>query len=334
MGSKEDLNVSILSCGAALPAKIVTNDDLGKLVDTSDEWIYTHTGIRNRRIASGDETVTSMAIDASRDAIEKAGISAEEIDLVICSSLSPDMRFPAAAGSVRHALGMRDVPAFDLCGTACAGFIYGVITAESLMKNCGYKTALVVGSEVLSKITDWTDRSSCIIFADGAGAAILQVDGDKNRKGIIAGCLHGFNDKASVLNCNQPIGDSPFCDEEKSPKNYKMEMHGHKVFPFGVNSVIGGVRECLEASGLTADDIKWIVPHQANARIVTSAADRLKISQDKFYVNLENIGNTSSASIPIALSELDEKGLLDRGDKIICIGFGAGLSSGSFLIEW
>ena len=327
------MNISILACGAALPEKIVSNDDLGKLVDTSDEWIYTHTGIRNRRIASGDETVTSMAIEAGRNVIEKAGISPDEIDLVICSTLSPDMRFPAAAGSVRHALGMRDVPAFDLCGTACAGFIYGVITAESLMKNCGYKTALVVGSEVLSKITDWTDRASCILFADGAGAAVLQIDEDKSRHGIISGFLHGFNDKASVLNCHQPVGDSPFC-ETVSPKNYKMEMNGHKVFPFGVNSVIGGVRECLEASELTADDIKWIVPHQANARIVTSAADRLKISQDKFYVNLENIGNTSSASIPIALSELDEKGLLTRGDKVICIGFGAGLSSGSFLIEW
>ena len=327
------MNISILSCGAAFPKKVVSNDDLGKLVDTSDEWIFTHTGIRNRGVVSGEETVTSMAVEASRNAIEKAGICPEEIDLVICSTLSPDMRFPAVAGSVRHTLEMRDVPAFDLCGTACAGFIYGVITAQSLMKNCGYKTALVIGSEVLSKITDWSDRSSCILFADGAGATILQMDENPQRKGIMNGFLHGFNDKAGVLNCHQPTGDSPFCEDE-SPKNYKMEMHGHKVFPFGVNSVIGGVRECLEVSGLSADDIRWIVPHQANARIVTSAADRLKISQDKFYVNLENIGNTSSASIPIALSELDEKGLLTRGDKIICIGFGAGLSSGSILLEW
>ncbi len=322
------LGINFLSFGSALPQGTVTNDDLSRMVETNDEWIYTRTGIKQRRVAVTESTV-SLGTEAAKKAIEKAGIDKDEIDLVVCATITPDTNFPSTAGMVRQAIGLRDIPALDVFGTACAGFIYAVSVAQGLMATGGYKTALVIGAETLSKITDWTDRSSCILFGDGAGAAIL---GSGEGRGIISYHLDGINDVDGYLLCRLPSSDSPFYKGEKVDYT-KMQMNGNKVFTFGITSVINGVRQMLAASGLTADDISWIVPHQANRRIIASAAHRLGIPEEKFYVNIDHVGNTSSASIPIALDEMTDKGLIKKGDKIIMVGFGGGLSAGSLLVE-
>lgn len=322
------MGINFISFGSAVPQKVVTNDDLSTMMETSDEWIFTRTGIKQRHIAV-NETTVSMGTAAAEKAIRKAGFSAEDIDLVVCATITPDTSFPSTAGMIRQNLGMRDIPALDVFGVACAGFIYASAVAQSLMTSAGYKTALVIGAETLSMITDWTDRSSCILFGDGAGAAVLR---SGEGEGIISYKLSGFNDKENLLLCRFPENNSPFYAGEKTD-NTKMQMKGNKVFSFGVNSVISGVNDMLESSGLCADDIRWIVSHQANLRIILSAAHRLGIDAGRFYTNIENNGNTSSASIPIALDEMSDKGLIQKGDKIIMVGFGGGLSSGSMLIE-
>ncbi len=322
------LGINFLSFGSALPEGVVTNDDLSHMVETNDEWIYTRTGIKQRHVAI-NETTVSLGTYAAEKAISKAGIDKNEIDLVVCATITPDTSFPSTAGMVRQKIGLRDIPALDVCGVACAGFIYAASVAQGLMATGGYKTALVLGAETLSKITDWSDRSSCILFGDGAGAAILR-SGDGN--GIITYNLDGINDVDEYLICRYPASDSPFYKGEQVDYT-KMKMNGNKVFTFGINSVIGGVTEMLSRSGLTADDIKWIVPHQANYRIISSAAHRLNIPVEKFYVNIDHVGNTSSASIPIALDEMTDQGLVQKGDKIILVGFGGGLAAGSMLIE-
>ncbi len=322
------MGINFISFGSALPEKALTNDDLSNMVETNDEWIYTRTGIKERRV-SVTETTVSLGAAAAKKAIEGAGMAVTDIDLIVCATITPDTSFPSTAGMIRQRLGMRDIPALDVFGVACAGFIYAVSVTQSLMQTGGYKTALVLGAEVLSKITDWEDRSSCILFGDGAGAAILQ-KGEGG--GILSFKLDGFNDNEEYLMCRFPSNESPFFEGEKA-ENIKMQMSGNKVFTFGITSVINGVKEMLGASGLTADDIRWIVPHQANYRIISSAAHRLGIDIEKFYVNIDHVGNTSSASIPIALDEMNDKGLIQKGDKIIMIGFGGGLASGSMLVE-
>lgn len=319
--------ISIISTGSALPGLAVTNGQLEKLVDTSDEWIYSRTGIRERRIAV-TETTLSLGIAAARDAMEAGDISPSEIGLVICATITPDGMVPGMAAGIRHALGIGPCPAMDI-NAACTGFLYGLCTANGLMETMGIRTALVVGSETLSKVTDWADRGTCILFGDGAGAAILR---KTEKPGLLAAHLEGIDDADEALYCRSASPENPFSAAVE--EDGRVHMNGRRVFTFAVGALIETIEETLKRANVTVDELKMIVPHQANIRIISSTAQRMGIPMDKFYLNLEKTGNTSAASVPIALDELAKSGLLEPGDLVLLAGFGGGLTYGSALIRW
>lgn len=324
------MKVSLISTGSALPEKILDNHDMSKVVETSDEWITERTGIKTRRVVT-TETTLSLAIEASRKAMEKGNINPSDIDLVICATITPDTVVPSESCRIRQELGIEKAVAFDI-NAACSGFIYSVNIAKSLMLTDQYSTALVVGSEVLSRIVDWTDRTTCILFGDGAGAAILKKDADQGGE-ILATHIDSVNDLQNVLVCdNFPI-DTPFYTGYK-PENTKIVMDGQQVFRFAVNAIADSITAVLEKAGKTPDQVKYFIPHQANVRIIDSAANKLKIDKSRFFVNLHKVGNTSSASIPIALDELLDSVKPEKGDLVLFVGFGGGLTSGSALIQY
>lgn len=310
--------VKIVSTGRAVPAKTMWNAELEKMVETNDEWIVTRTGIKARRICEGEENCTTLAIEASRKAVENAekmevGFSREKIGAVLVGTSSAENYLPSTACLIQKELGLSmTVLPYDLTA-ACSGFVYGVYTAAALMQAHGMEYVLVVGSECLSSITDFTDRSTCILFGDGAGACVLKlvdsdvpfvgkVWADGNRE--VLGCKHGG----------------------------KIYMDGQGVYKFATKVVGDAIKETLEKASLTIDDIDYVVCHQANARIIEHVKRKYKGSEDKFYMNIETYGNTSAASIPLALDEMNEKGLLKEGMKIVCVGFGGGLTWGSVLV--
>ncbi len=320
--------IQLIGTGSALPKKIVTNKDLEGMMDTSDEWIYTHTGVRERRIAV-EETVISLGTDAARAAIEDAGIQPDEIDLVICSTITPDCPVPGCAPNIRRNLGIDNAVALDL-NANCTGCIYSLAVARGLMETLGFKTALVVGSDVLSRITNWEDRGTCILFGDAAGAFILR---RSEAEGVLAVHIAGKSDVDDVLTCDWPAMETPFSGPKK-PNNEKIYMDGHKVFSFAVNAFIETLERSLGEAGIPKEELKAIVPHQANFRIIKSTARRLDIPLEKFYMNVDRLGNTSSASVPVALDELARSGRLQSGDLVMLAGFGGGLTYGSALLRW
>ncbi len=326
----DSLKVSLISTGSALPEKVLDNTEISTMVETSDQWITERTGIKTRRVVT-TETTISLAVEASKRAMEKAGVAPSDIDLVICATITPDTVVPSAACRIRHELGIDKGAAFDV-NAACSGFIYSVSLARSLMLTEDYNTALIVGSEVLSRIVDWTDRTTCILFGDGAGAAILKKDSDLGGE-ILATHIESFNDIQNALVCdNYPI-ETPFYTGYK-PEKTKLVMDGQQVFRFAVNAIVDSITAVLKKAGKTADEIKYIVPHQANVRIIDSAANKLKIDKSRFFVNLHKVGNTSSASIPIALDELFDSEKPQKGDLVLIVGFGGGLTAGSALIRY
>ena len=329
--SEKELRAAIVGTGAYVPEKVVTNFDLEKMVDTSDEWIFTRTGIRERRIVSDSETTSTMAVEASRRAMEAAGITPAEISLIIIATVTPDYPFPSTAALVQDKIGASNAGGFDL-QAACAGFVYGTILGARLIEADSSHIVLVIGAEVLTRITDFTDRSSCILFGDGAGAAILRAC--KDGRGIMASEFGVDGSGGDFMKL--PAGGSAMPATEKTVREgmHYMKVRGRETFRFAVVKMADLVRSTIAKSGLTMDDVKLIVPHQVNSRILQAAANRLNIDMERIYINIDHFGNTSAASVPIALDEAVKTGKIERGDVIVMVAFGGGLSWSSAVVRW
>lgn len=321
-------NVVIAGVGKYIPSKVVTNDMLSQIVDTSNEWIASRTGIKQRHITTNENT-SDIASSAALNAIKDANINASDIDLIIVATCTPDMHTPATACIVQKNIGAKNAMAFDL-GAACSGFIYGINVAKSMMISGNIKKALVIGAETLSKAIDWKDRSTCVLFGDGAGAAVLSLS---KKEGILDVICKSKGAKWENLTIGAKDLNNPYI-EEKTYINPYLNMNGSEIFKFATVEIVKLIKQILKENNLSLEDIDYIVPHQANERIIQFAAKKLDISVDKFYINIDEYGNTSAASIPIAINEMKEKNLLKKGDKLIAVGFGAGLTSGACLIKW
>jgi 3-oxoacyl-[acyl-carrier-protein] synthase-3 len=313
----------IAGTGSFLPEKRLTNHDLAKMVDTSDEWIVQRTGISERRIAGSNETTASLASHAATRAMKSAGVEAKDIDLVICATASPEMMFPSTACFVAASLGMGSTPAFDL-SAACSGFIYALDVGSSFVKCGRYRNVLVIGAETLSRITDYTDRSSCILFGDGAGAVVLQ-QGTETKRGVLYTSLHADGTGWDLIYC-QPGSRHPIDATMVAGRQQFMRIKGREVYKFAVQRFHELIEDALRKTELSIKDIKLIVPHQVNQRIIDSALERLNIPKEKSFVNIDKYGNTSAASIPIALDEATRAGKLQKGDVAVFVAFGAGLT--------
>jgi 3-oxoacyl-[acyl-carrier-protein] synthase III len=321
-------NIKIAGVGAYSPSLVVTNDDISKLVETNDEWIQERTGIKERRISEGEDT-SDFAVKSAMMALEKADIKPEDLELIIVATISPDNFIPSVACLVQSRLNASKAACFDI-NVACSGFLYGLEIAKSMMQSMDYKNALVIGSETLSKLIDWTDRGTCILFGDGAGAAVLT---RCEKGGIIKSYLRSDGSRGQALTIEAADFKTPFT-KEKREKDRLIKMNGREVFKFATTAIADGVTKILKSTNLTLDDIKYIVPHQANYRIINSAAKKLNVETEKFYINLDRYGNTSSASVPLALNEMIEESLINEGDKIILVAFGGGLTHAATLVEF
>ena len=329
--SANPIRAAIVGTGAWVPNRVLTNFDLEKMVDTSDEWIFTRTGIRERHIAEDGQTTSDLAVGASRRALVDAGITADDLSLIICATITPDYLFPSTACMIQQKLGAKNTGGFDL-SAACAGFVYGVIMAARLIQSDPTQTILVLGAETLTKVTDFTDRASCILFGDGAGAVVMRACRDG--RGVMASeCgIDGSGGDFMKL----PGGGSacPATEETVRQRLHYMKVRGRETFKFAVLKMAELVESALNGSGLTMDDVKLIVPHQVNVRILKAAAERLGIGMEKLYCNIDRFGNTSAASVPIALDEAARNGCIQRGDVIVLVAFGGGLSWSSAVVRW
>lgn len=331
------MTIKITGTGSALPENTVTNFDMAKLVDTSDEWIRGRTGISKRRISTGD-TVSSLAAEACAKALEMAGRDASEVELILVATCSPELLLPCCACQVQSDIGAHKAAAFDL-NAACSGFLFAINTAYAYMRTGLYKNALVVGSEVLSKLVDWSDRSTCVLFGDGAGAAFMAADDideicENGRKaGIESIVMNSDGTKGMVLSCGERGVSNPYSKEESGLSPY-IYMDGQEVYKFATRQVPASINEALDKASLTVDDVDMFVLHQANVRIIESVAKRLKADISKFPMNLDRVGNMSSATIPVLLDELNRDGKIKKGDRIVLSGFGAGLTYGASVLIW
>lgn len=316
----------IIGTGSSLPQNVVTNEDLSRIMDTSDEWIRSRTGIRERRLAK-EETTASMGIDAARKALENANMQAGDIELIIMATVTADHVTPSAACEVQAGIGADKAVAFDI-GAGCSGFVFALQTAHAFIQAGIYRNALILGAETLSRIMDWNDRSTCVLFGDGAGAAILAQD----NQGILAFDQGSDGARGGVLSCMGRVNNNPLISQPMTMDYVRMD--GQEVYKFAVSTVPKSINRVLSQAELQPQDIDHYVLHQANIRIIQSVAKRLKMSEEKFPISLDHCGNISAASVPVLLDELNQKGLLKRGDKIILSGFGAGLTWGTALLEW
>ena len=321
---------TITGMGKYIPSRVMTNKELEEMVDTSDEWITSRTGIKERRIAADDEPSSELGFHAAKEALGKANLEAEELDLIIVATVTPDKLFPATACIIQHKLGAVNAAAYDL-EAGCSGFVYAVNTASQFIENGLYENVLVIGSETLSKITDWEDRSTCVLFGDGAGAAVLQ---PAENGGFLS---FEMGADGSGHECLQvPAGGSaqPPSSETIEQNKHFIKMAGNQVFKFAVKTMATASQKVIEEADLKADDIDLFIPHQANTRIIEAAARRLQLESERVFVNLPRYGNTSSASVPIALKEACEEGFVSTGDYIVLVAFGAGLTWAATVIEW
>lgn len=326
-------NVKIAGTGCYLPEKRLTNFDLEKMVDTNDEWIVQRTGMQERRVAAENQATSDLAVEAAKRALENAGLTAADIDMIIVATVTPDTIFPSTACRVQHAIGAGNVPAFDLAA-ACSGFIYGLSMARTQIASGVINNVLVIGAEVLTRFTDYQDRGSCILFGDGAGAAILTPAADDEVSRIID--THMASDGSGADLLILPGGGSlnpPSVDMLEKRQNY-MVIQGRAVFKQAVSRIVRLVDESLERCGLQREEIDMVIPHQMNARIIESAAKRLNIPMEKVFMNLEKYGNTSAATIPIALDEASRQGVIKKGDLLSLVTFGGGLTWASALVRW
>ena len=331
--------IRITGTGSALPGRIVTNKELEQMVETSDEWIRERTGIGERHVSVG-ETVVTLASEAARKALEQAGKRAEEIDLILVATCSPEQYLPCCACQVQADIGAVNALAFDV-NAACSGFLFALNTADAYLRTESAENALVIGSEVLSKLVDWTDRGSCILFGDGAGAVV--VERCEASPGILGRALHSDGTGGGVLQCGARELTTPYArtsaaktdqKQQTDDREHYIQMDGQEVYRFATRRVPQCIEEALADAGLAVPDIDLFVLHQANARIIDAVAKRLHADREKFPTNLERVGNLSSASIPVLLDELHRQGKLHRGDRIVLAGFGAGLTIGACVMTW
>lgn len=316
----------IAGIGKYLPRRVLTNHDLERMVDTSDAWIQERTGVRERHLAADDETASTMGIEAARQALSQAEVDPADLDLVIAATTSPDAMFPAVASYIQDGLGARRAGAFDI-NAACVGFVTALTTASQFIEAGSCRRALVVGSDVLSRIVDWEDRTTCVLFGDGAGAVVLEAS---DRGGPLSFVLRSDGGGASILHAPGPCGRPGSAE----PGHYFIAMDGPQVFKFAVHAMESATREVVQAAGLTLDEIDLLVPHQANARIINATAKALGLPPERAMVNVDRYGNTSSASIPIALQEAWEQGRLHDGARVVLVAFGGGMVWGAMALEW
>lgn len=321
--------IGVLGLGAYVPERVLTNHDLEKMIDTSDEWITTRTGIKERRIASEGEASSDLGAKAALKALEDAKVDPAEIDAIVVATLSPDHIFPATACIIQEKIGAVKAAAFDL-SAGCSGFVYALAVAYGLVQT-GLEKVLVIGAETISRFVNWQDRSTCVLFGDGAGAVVL---GRVERGGILGFDLGADGSGHSILNI--PVGGSrePITPENLAQNRHYLYMVGSEVFRFAVRTVPRTSRKALKKAGLEVGDVDWLIPHQANTRIIDAAVNLMGIESEKVVVNLDKYGNTSAASIPIAWAEAAEDGRIKRGDKLLLVGFGAGLTWASMVIEY
>jgi 3-oxoacyl-[acyl-carrier-protein] synthase III len=323
--------VELAGVGSYLPERILTNAELEARVDTSDEWIVTRTGIRERHIARDDEATSDMAAAAARRALEHAGVEAAAVQMIIVATVTPDMPFPSTACFVQQRIGAPDAFCFDL-EAACSGFLYGVKVAKRFIAGGVLDTALVIGAEKLSCVTDWEDRATCVLFGDGAGAAVLRPS--EGRRGILSSFMGSDGNLADLLNIPGGGSRNPTSARTLADGMHYMKMNGREVFKHAVRCMCDAGQRALDACGLTVEDIDCVIPHQANMRIIRAIADRLGSSMDRFYVNLDRVGNMSAASVPVALDEAVRAGRIKRGDTVLSIVFGGGFTWGATVFEW
>ncbi|NOS69533.1 MAG: ketoacyl-ACP synthase III [Verrucomicrobia bacterium] len=323
--------VSITGVGAYVPAKAMTNFELEKIVDTTDEWITSRTGIKERRIAAKDEFTSDMAARAAQRAMKAAGVTADQVDLIIVATITPDMVFPSTACLVQQKIGANRAAAFDL-EAACSGFIYGLEIAQQFIMSRTYDTVIVIGAEKLSSVVDWTDRNTCVLFGDGAGCAVLQ--SRSNSHGLLTAVMGADGSKAELL--HMPGGGSrcPATTQSVNARLHFLRMEGKETFKHAVQAMVSAATEALRRCDLKVSDMKCIIPHQANRRIIDAVGDRLNARPDQLFINLDRYGNTSAASVAIALDEAVSSGRIHRGDLVLLVVFGAGLTWGAAVIEW
>ena len=326
--SNQRIYSRIAGTGSYLPAKVLTNDDLSKIVDTSDEWIASRTGIRERHIAAEGETTGDLAFHAAVRALEAAGVEASELDLIVLGTTTPDLIFPSTACLLQHRLGANGCAAFDV-NAACSGFVYALSVADNFIRSGSAKTVLVVGSETLTRMVDWTERTTCVLFGDGAGAVVLKAD---NETGILSTHLHADGSKKELL--WNPVGVSVGFKENEKNAGVRIQMAGSDVFKHAVKALDAIVEETLEANGIDRHDIDWLIPHQANLRIIEATAKRLDMPMERVIVTVDKHGNTSSGSVPLALDTAIRSGKVQRGQMLLLEAFGGGFTWGSALLRY
>lgn len=326
--TSERIYSRIAGTGSYLPEKVLTNDDLAKLVDTSDEWIASRTGIRERHIAAEGETTSDLAFHAATRAMEAAGVSASELDLIIVGTTTPDIIFPSTACLLQARLGANGCGAFDV-NAACSGFLYAFSIADKFIKSGDAKTVLVIGAETLTRMVDWSERTTAVLFGDGAGAVVLKAD---TETGILSTHLHADGAKKELL--WNPVGVSAGFRDDQPNAGVRIQMAGSDVFKYAVKALDSVVEETLEANGLDRHDIDWLIPHQANLRIIEATAKRLDMPMDRVVVTVDRHGNTSSGSVPLALDEAVRSGRVQRGQLLLLEAFGGGFTWGSALLRY
>ncbi len=312
----------------------MTNQDLEKLVDTTDEWIETRTGIKERHIAAADEPTSAMAAEAGKRALVDAGVAVEDVDVIICATITPDRILPSTACYTQHRIGAKNAFCFDVAA-ACSGFLYALKTAEGLLVANGYKTALVIGAEKMSAFIDWEDRGTCVLFGDGAGAVVLTVgdDSDAGSRGLLSSVIKSDGEYTDLLTYPAGGSETPASEETLKDKLHFLKMGGNTVFKHAVRCMGAAAEEAVSKAGLTKDDIDCVIPHQANLRIIQAISDRIDIPLGRFYNNLERVGNTTAASVPLALDEALKNGRVKKGDKVLFVVFGGGFTWGATVVE-
>lgn len=325
---------SIIGTGSYMPQRVMTNDDLAKIVDTSDEWIASRTGIRERRIAADGEATSDLAAAAARHALEMAGVKPQELDLVIVATVTPDMFFPSTSCIVQKKIGAKNAVCFDI-SAACSGFLYAMQTARHFLNGGPMKTALVIGAEKLSSLINWQDRNTCVLFGDGAGAVVLRRDASPDAPGRVISSVMGSDGTLADL-LRVPGGGSalPVTPENVASRPNTIHMEGRETFKHAVTRMCRASEQALKEAGLTAKDVSLVIPHQANARIIAVIAERLGVPAERTFINLDKYGNTSAATIPVALDEANRGGRIKRGDVLLLVAFGGGFTWASSVVRW